>query len=157
MGHPKWACDEPHRSPERPRQPRAAKPALGLRRRVGGILQRAVEAGRIATNPQRLVRMPAPSPKQEVRPLAPTAVEAVRAQLRTRDALVVALLAYAGIRPQELRALRWGHVQERTLIVHAPKTRRHRTAPRTVRLLAPLAQDCANGAWRRDDQEPTYR
>lgn len=32
-------------------------------------------------------------------------------------------------------------VGERTLTVHAPKTRRHSTQPRSVRLLAPLAQD----------------
>jgi integrase len=51
------------------------------------------------------------------------------------------MLAYAGLRPQELRALRWGHVGERTLTVHAPKTRRHSTQPRSVRLLAPLTRD----------------
>ena len=55
--------------------------------------------------------------------------------------MFVYLLAYAGLRPQEARALRWGHVGERTLTVHAPKTRRHSTQPRSVRLLAPLAQD----------------
>jgi integrase len=54
---------------------------------------------------------------------------------------VVSVLAYAGLRPQEARGLRWGHVRERTLVVHAPKTRRHRPQPRTVRLLAPLAAD----------------
>jgi integrase len=108
---------------------------------LGGILQRAVDAGRITSNPQRLVRKAAPAPRDEVRPLAPAAVEAVRAHLRPRDAIFVSLLAYAGLRPQEARTLRWGHVGERTLIVHAPKTRRHRTEPRSVRLLAPLAQD----------------
>ena len=61
--------------------------------------------------------------------------------LRDRDAVMVSLLAYAGLRPQEMRGLCWGHVQERTLVVHAPKTMRHRPQPRTVRLLAPLAQD----------------
>lgn len=126
---------------------------------LGGILQRAVEAGRIPSNPQRLVRKAAPPPTQEVRPLAPVTVEAIRAALvagagrdnpstrrdafvlRARDAAMVSLLAYAGLRPQELRALTWAHVQDRTLIVHAPKTRRHNPQPRTVRLLAPLAQD----------------
>ena len=125
---------------------------------LGGILQRALEAGRIPSNPQRLVRKAAPSPKPEVRPLAPATVEAIRAALlggagrdesqrhdllalRARDAALVSILAYAGLRPGELRGLRWRHVQERTLIVHAPKTRRHSVVPRTVRLLAPLAQD----------------
>jgi integrase len=45
------------------------------------------------------------------------------------------------VRPQEARALRWKHVGDRTLVVHAPKTRRHSTQPRSVKLLAPLAQD----------------
>jgi integrase len=108
---------------------------------LGGILQRAVEAGRIPANPQRLVRKAAPKSTQEVRPLAPASVEAIRAGLRQRDAVIVSLLAYAGLRPQEARGLRWAHVGERTLTVHAPKTRRHATQPRSVRLLAPLAQD----------------
>jgi integrase len=51
------------------------------------------------------------------------------------------LLAYAGLRPQEAVRLRWGHVRERTLVVHAPKTRRRKPKPRTVKQLAPLALD----------------
>jgi integrase len=126
---------------------------------LGAILQRAVEAGRIPSNPQRLVRRPAPAPRQEVRPFAPQTVEAIRAallagagrddpntrgdvlRLRDRDAVMVALLAYAGLRPGEMRRLLWAHVLDRTLVVHAPKTRRHRAEPRSVRLLAPLAAD----------------
>jgi integrase len=126
---------------------------------LGGILQRAVEAGRISSNPQRLVRKAPALPTEEVRPLAPTTVERIREalrggagrdnpstrhdlhRLRERDAVMVPLLAYSGLRPQEMRELCWVHVQERTLVVHAPKTRRHRAQPRTVRLLAPLVQD----------------
>ncbi len=108
---------------------------------LGGILQRAMEAGRIRSNPQRLVRKAAPAASAEVRPLAPVAVEAVRELVAPRDRIVVSLLAYTGVRPQEARAMLWTHVAERTLVVHAPKTRRHRTEPRSVRLLAPVAQD----------------
>ncbi len=108
---------------------------------LGGVLQRALEAGRIPSNPQRLVRKAPPAPTEEVRPLAPVTIERVCAVLRPRDAMFVSLLAYAGLRPQEARALRWGHVGERTLTVHAPKTRRHSSQPRSVRLLVPLAQD----------------
>jgi integrase len=100
---------------------------------LGGILQRALEAGRIPTNPQRLVRKAAAPATEEVRPFAPASVEAIRAHLRDRDAVFVALLAYAGLRPQEARTLLWAHVGERTLIVHAPKTRRHRPGPRSVK------------------------
>jgi len=66
---------------------------------------------------------------------------------RHRDALVVAVLAYAGLRPGELRALRCGDVRTATIVVQRAadpngdekptKTR----ASRSVRLLAPLAQD----------------
>lgn len=66
---------------------------------------------------------------------------------RQRDAVAVAVLAYAGLRPGELRALRWGDVRTTTLVIQraadpagavkATKTR----ASRSVRLLAPLAQD----------------
>lgn len=108
---------------------------------LGGILQRAVEAQRIPSNPQRLVRRAAPAAKDEVRPLAPATVEAVRARMSPRGAIMVSLLAYAGLRPQEARGLRWEHVLDRTLVVHAPKTRRHSVKPRSVRLLAPLAHD----------------
>jgi integrase len=66
---------------------------------------------------------------------------------RSRDALIVSLLAYSGIRPGELRALRWADVRDRTLLVQrgadqagkakATKTRRRRP----VRLLPLLTQD----------------
>jgi integrase len=108
---------------------------------LGGILQRAVEAGRIPANPQRLVRRAPAEATAEVRPLAPATVEALRGAVPMRDAVLVSILAYAGLRPQEARGLRWGHVLDRSLIVHAPKMRRHRPQPRTVRLLAPLAAD----------------
>jgi integrase len=67
---------------------------------LGGVLQRALEAGRIPTNPQRLVRKAAPARTEEVRPLAPVTVEAICSVLRPRDAMVVHLLAYAGLRPR---------------------------------------------------------
>ena len=82
-----------------------------------------------------------------VEPLAPDAVEAMRAWLLERellhDATLVSVLAYAGIRPGEALALTWSHVRERTLldeatvsvgVVGETKTRRRRT----VRLLPPL-------------------
>lgn len=119
---------------------------------LGGILQRALEAGRIATNAQRLVRPVTRPSRAEVRPLAPAAVEAIRGACDARRATVVAVLAYAGLRPQEARGLRWGHVKDRTLIVHAPKTRRHRPQPRTVRLLDALRADLL--AWRMASGRP---
>jgi integrase len=68
-------------------------------------------------------------------------------QTRQRDALIVSLLAYAGLRPGELRALRFEDVREKTILVQRAanpdgtikktKTEEHRS----VRLLSPLARD----------------
>jgi integrase len=104
---------------------------------LSSILQTAIEGELIGSNPVRAVRAPRAPLRDEVRPLAPAAVEALRAQLGPRDAVLVSLMAYGGLRPGEARTLRWGHVQEHTLVIGAAKTGRRRT----VRLLAPLAQD----------------
>jgi integrase len=78
---------------------------------LSSILQTAIEGELLAANPVRTVRAPRRSLQDEVRPLAPAAVEALRAQLSHRDAVLVSpLMAYAGLRPQEARTLRWGPV-----------------------------------------------
>jgi len=100
-------------------------------------MQTGVEGGLIATNPVRAVRAPKAPLREEVRPLAPSAAEALRAELSQRDAVLVSLMAYAGLRPGEARRLRWRHVRDRTLVVGSTKTGRRPT----VRLLDPLAQD----------------
>lgn len=71
---------------------------------------------------------------------------------RRCDATLVSVLAYAGLRPGEALALRWGDVRERTILVQRAsdgyggvKTTKTRSV-RTVRLLAPLAADLR--AWR---------
>ena len=74
--------------------------------------------------------------------------------LAHRDAVLVSLLAYAGLRPQEAIGLRWRDVRDRTLLVYAAKTRRSRPS-RTVRLLAPLRGDLA--AWRLACGRPSDR
>ena len=66
-------------------------------------------------------------------------------QTRRRDALIVSLLAYAGLRPGELRGMQFGDAREHTLLIQraanpdgsmkATKNERDRT----VRLLSPLA------------------
>jgi integrase len=86
-------------------------------------------------------------------PLSPRQIESVRRTMlkRLRDATLVSVLAYAGLRPGEALALRWKDVRDRTILVDkalslgeetTTKTRRNRT----VRLLAPLAADLAK--WR---------
>jgi integrase len=117
-----------------PSGPEALRKARSV---LSAILQTAVEAELIASNPVRLVRPPKRPLKPEIRPLAPVSVEALRAQLSHHDAVLVSLLAYAGLRPGEARSLLWAHVQDRTLVIGASKTGRRRS----VRLLDPLAND----------------
>ena len=106
-----------------------------------GVMRLAVVRGVVRDNPVKAVRKPRQR-SREVRPLAPRTVEALRAHLSPRDATLVSVLAYAGLRPSEALGLCWEAVRERTVLVYATKT--HRT--RTVRLLAPLARDLAE--WR---------
>lgn len=123
--------------------PVAVRSALTL---LGGILQRAVEAGHIPTNPARAVRK-APLPRRaEVRPLAPSTIERMRRASTPRNATLISVLAYSGLRPGEALALQWRDVRKQTLLVERSlafgeekdtKTGAHRT----VRLLAPLASD----------------
>lgn len=132
----------------------AVRQALGL---LSNILQRAFEAGRITSNPARLVRKGKPPASAEVTPLAPATVEAIRARLEPRDAMLVSLLAYAGLRPGEALGLRWSDIGERTILVERAvsfgKTKGTKTQKsRNVRLLKPLAQDLAE--WRLRSARP---
>lgn len=123
---------------------------------LSSVLRHAAEAEAISANPMTLVRAPRAELREQVRPLAPVTVERIRATLDAERAAIVSVLAYAGLRPGELRALRW--VRERTSLVQrgadpdgkakATKTR----AVRTVRLLAPLAADLR--AWRMASGRP---
>jgi integrase len=98
--------------------PASIRKALVL---LQSVLQRAVEWRRIPHNPAKLVRKPPARRARAVRPLAPDTLERMRAWLlqrgRRRDAVLVSLLAYAGLRPGEALALSWEHVRERTLLV----------------------------------------
>ena len=120
-----------------------------------GVLRRACEWGRLPSNPVVTVPKPTPRRRRAVVPLAPERIEQVRDWLlrrgRVRDATLVSVLAYAGLRPGEALALRWAHVRERTLLIEGAvsvgsvedtKTGRRRTVP----IVGPLAQDL--GEWR---------
>src|SRR3954451_4299574 len=76
--------------------PHAIHKAMTL---LGGILQRAAESQRIDFNPQRVVRKARLPRSEEVRPLAPAVVERLRAACGPRDAAILSVLAYAGLRP----------------------------------------------------------
>lgn len=112
------------------------------------VCREAVTWGRLGQNPVKPVRKRAVTRKRAVRPLAPETVERLRQAMPPRDAVLVSVLAYAGLRPGEALALTWGHVRERTILVEqsasygeikCTKTR----STRSVRMLAPLKHDLA--------------
>lgn len=125
---------------------------------LSSVLRHAAESEAIPANPLALVRAPRAEHREQVQPLAPATVERIRMTLDAEHAAIVPVLAYAGLRPGELRALRWGDVRERTILVQrgadptgkakVTKTR----AVRTVRLLAPLAADLKE--WRMASGRP---
>jgi integrase len=118
-----------------------------------GVLQRAVEWGRISSNAVKITRKPPKKYRPAVQAIPPSVIEVMRARLlavgELRDASLLVVLAYAGLRPQEALALEWRHVRERTLLVERAvsdgqlKVLKNRRQPRTVALLAPLKQDLA--------------
>lgn len=100
----------------------------------------------LAANPCLGIRA-LPTLRTRSRALTPDQVEAIRAELEPgRDRLVVAVMAYAGLRPAEVCGLEWRHVAPGLLHVEqsvqfgrivSTKTRR----PRSVPLLDVLAED----------------
>ena len=115
------------------------------------VFQRAVEWQLLEANPVRAARKPPLARTRAVQAIGPLAVEAMRADLRSRgrlrDATLVVLLAYAGLRPGEALGLEWRHVRDRTLVVEQAvsdgrmKGLKNRRRPRAVRLLAALHDD----------------
>src|SRR3954468_16889028 len=128
-----------------------------------GVLQRAVEWGRVPSNAVKLTRKPPKPHRPAVQGIPPSLIEIMRARRRAegrlRDATLLVVLAYAGLRPQQALALEWRHVRERTLLVERAlsdgqlKALKNRRQPRTVSLLAPLVEDL--GAWRRARDSPS--
>src|SRR3954452_39357 len=122
-----------------------------------GVLQRAVEWGRVSSNAVKITRKPPKRYRPAVQAIPPSVIEGMRARLLAagglRDASLLVVLAYAGLRPQEALALEWRHVRERTLLVERAvsdgqlKVLKNRRQPRTVPLLAPLKEDLSE--WRR--------
>src|SRR4051812_31050186 len=109
-----------------------------------GVMKRAVRDYNLPSNPVKQVDKP--SQRREREPILVTVdhVEAMRAWFLARDdarsATLIALLAYAGPRPEsEALPLRWVDVRQRTILFRA--TKRGVPAERATRLLEPLAED----------------
>jgi integrase len=90
--------------------------------------------------------------------IAPDAVERIRSRLDDTGAVMVSVLAYAGLRPGEVRALRWEHVGRKTLRVELGTNPDGTVKPtktedaRNVELVAALAADLK--AWRAQQGMP---
>jgi integrase len=137
--------------------PVAVRHAMDL---LGSVLEHAFVAGRIVENPCRRVKKARRPRREEVQALSPATIEAMRAAVSVRDATLLSVLAYSGLRPGEALGLRWRDIRERTILIQRSvslgeeadtKTRQHRT----VRLLAPLAADLRS--WRMADGRPDDR
>lgn len=135
-----------------------------------GIMKRAVVRGRVEANPVREVDKPRQRRTREPRPFAPAVVEDIRARLSQRDAALVSVLAYQGLRPQEAVALT---VEDLRPSIHVLEHKTgHEGGERWVQWLAPAREDVlgymmaagvrdgvlfpsrAGGAW--DDTEWRY-
>ena len=117
------------------------------------MLREAVRWERITANPVKSVPKPRATRQRAVRPLAPASVEAIRSVLleqgERREAALISVLAYGGLRPGEAFALRWRAVGERTLVVDSAlsfgteKSDKARRGPRSIQMLAALKLDLA--------------
>lgn len=128
----------------------SAKRANAVVRVLSAVLGAAVEDDLLPANPCRRVK-PLPVDDPERWPIEPEDLERIRRAVPgPRDALLVSLLAYAGIRPEEALALRWIDAEDGVLAIErvfcAGELRRQRKSggpSRTVPIVAPLAADLA--------------
>jgi integrase len=130
------------------------------------VFRDAVELGEAPFNPFKAVKKPASEPTSEAIPLTPLQVELLVADLSARgygmSAVLVRLLAYTGLRPQEALALDWRHVRELTLLVEFANSdgklvrlknrKRGRKRSRTVDIIKLLKADLSQ--WRKDCGNP---
>jgi integrase len=132
--------------------------ALKLLKQILGF---AVQTGRIPHNPAAVLaergQLPSQARVKQIRPLWPVETEAVRKALlasngqnNLRDATLVSVLAYAGLRPSESLGLAWKHIGKDSITVEravkdgqlgATKTGETRIVPHLIRpLMADLAE-----------------
>ena len=116
-----------------------------------GAMKKAVLWGRISHNPVAAVTKPSQKRRPVTTALGPKQIEALRDGLDIRDATLISVLGYAGLRPGEALGLRWGDVRERTLLIQRAvslgEVKSTKTgAIRSVRMLSPVIADLTR--WR---------
>lgn len=142
-----------HHLLETGRSPNTAREALVY---LSGIMQAATEHGYIPGNPVRSVRKPL-ADREEVRPLTPIELEALIASLDGRDRIMVVLTGHLGLRPLELRSVRWRELGDETLLVGRTQTKRTARRSRTIAVPRTTAQELRQwrlASGRPDDDQP---
>lgn len=123
-----------------------AKQANRTVRDLSAALTQAVEEEMVAVNVC-LGLKPLPVEEPEHRPAELWEVEGIRAAMRTtRDRLAVSLMAYGGLRPGEMRSLRWGDVMEATIVVRRGErrsggTKTGKKGSRSVPIITAIRED----------------
>jgi hypothetical protein len=112
------------------------------------MYEQAIRWGWVATNPVKAVKKPAAKRERAVVCLAPSQVEAIRAELLAREKLyaatMVSIIAYQGLRaPEELLALEVRHVRRNTLLVEQRNIDGKIIGGQKVRGFHPRAIDCS--------------
>ena len=111
---------------------------------VQAIYRRGIEWGRASFNPAVVVAKPSSRRERAVSPFSPVDVERIREQLDLGAATLVSAIAYAGLRcPEEVLALQWRHVRDRTLLVEQRNIDGEIVARQKVKGMAPRAIDLA--------------
>lgn len=125
--------------------------------RLSGILQIAVEQGHVNANAARALRKVPADAGEEVRPLPPIELERLIGNLTGRDRAIVLLAGHLGLRPLEVRAVRWADFDGAHVMIGKARTKK--TARRTRTIRVPDATAHALKAWRLQagrpgDEEP---
>lgn len=135
---------------------------------LSALLTQAVDWNWIAANPLWKRKKPLPpSHRRQAKRIAPISIETIREQMKQRkaapgshaperDALIVSLLAYAGLRPQEALALTWEDITPSTIRINKAvsfgEKKNPKTKDRDAPLVPPLRDDLT--AWRKTLGDP---
>jgi integrase len=113
---------------------------------LSAALSAAVEDELVGVNVCLKLR-PLEAEDPEHRPAELWEVEGIRAAMTSaRDRLAVSLMAYGGLRPGEMRSLRWDDVMEATIVVRrgerrSGSTKTGRKGTRSIPIIGPIRED----------------
>jgi integrase len=137
-----------HHLVETGRSPATVREALTY---LSGIMQVAAEHGLIPANPVRAVRKTG-TEREEVRPLTALQLEALIASLEGRSRIIVVLAGHLGLRPLELRSVRWRGLDDELLHVGKSQTKRTARRGRTIEVPRTTLQELRE--WRLESGRP---